>query len=168
MKDIYKNTVLYYILIPVLIAFWPIMIKAVYLPKLVELKQKEQAEFESAQKVADQIIQLDPSRLNVANRENVEVDFDYATVFNKIASQYSIRPNQYSVSEKPAQLSRGKKNQDARVELEGIDLKTFSQFLSTLLQNWSDLECQDIELIQNKGLKDSWNISLRFKYTSSV
>ena len=33
MKDIYKNATLYYILVPIITALWPLFVWGVYLPK---------------------------------------------------------------------------------------------------------------------------------------
>ena len=32
MKDVYKNPILYYILVPVVVALWPLLVWSVYLP----------------------------------------------------------------------------------------------------------------------------------------
>ena len=58
MKDIYKNPTLYYVLVPVVVVLWPLLVWAVYLPEAEENWQDEKAQYKKAQKIIEEILNI--------------------------------------------------------------------------------------------------------------
>ena len=56
------------------------------------------------------------------------------------------------------------KSQSANVTLKQVDLAKFAGFLSTIQLRWSNLQCSKLKLTTKKGLTDTWDIDLEFKY----
>ena len=51
MKDIYKNPIFYYILVPVLITLWPLLIWGVYLPEAERSWKDDEADYKKAKNI---------------------------------------------------------------------------------------------------------------------
>ncbi len=86
MKDIYRNPVFYYILVPVLIGLWPLLLWGVYIPE-VKSNYKEEVElFKDGQEYISNILRLDPGRLEQGQRGGKGAQFDSANAVDKIAS----------------------------------------------------------------------------------
>ena len=56
------------------------------------------------------------------------------------------------------------KSQTANVALKDVDLEKFAKFLSTIQLRWENLQCKRIKLTRKKGLPDTWDVDLVFKY----
>ena len=165
MKDIYKNPILYYILIPALVAIWPLSAR-LYLPKAEKKLKTEKTQHADAQKVITEILTLDRGRLDLADPNTKTAEFDYATVVERVASACGIKSTQYRFSSGPIMTTnRGKtKTQSANVNLKDIEITKSANFLSTLQIRWASLQCETIRLTKKKGLPDKWDVNLRFKY----
>ncbi len=74
MKDIYKNPVLYYILTPVIVCLWPLLVWAVYLPAAEKGKEDHKAQYEKAEAIMMEILTLDPDRRDYADSNDVDID----------------------------------------------------------------------------------------------
>ncbi len=164
MKDIFKNPILYYILIPALVAVWPLLIWAVYLPNTEENSTSLKDQYSSAQVIIQEILRLDPERLEFAGSQNKESKFDYATAIEKVTSSLGISETNYTISSRGARTSGGETSQDAIVKLKEVDIKKSAQFISTLQLHWASLQCTQIKLSKKKDSPDSWDIDLHFKY----
>lgn len=164
MKDIYKNPVLYYILVPCLAALWPLLVWAVYLPAAENDLKKGIAEYKEAQVTIESILELDPTRLENGDPNKAAEKFDYATAVSDIARRCKIPATNYTVSSKPVRVSGGKKSQSAKVVLRDVSIASFADFLSKIQLRWADLECESVTLTQKKGLVDVWKVDLDFKY----
>jgi len=164
MKELYKNPVLYYVLVPVLVALWPLLIWSVYLPKAEEDGIKQEKQYEKAEMVMEQILTLDPERLEYANKKSGDIKFDYTTEIDRIADQCKISEDNYTFSSKPVRTSKGQKSQSATLDLENIDIVKFADFLSKIQLRWASLQCEDVKITKTKGLKDTWRVNLRFTY----
>ena len=161
MKDIYKNPVFYYILIPVLIGLWPLLLWAVYLPEVERSYKNEIKQLEKGQKFISKILKLDPGRLEQGQSGEKGAEFDYANAVDKIASLYNIS---YKISSKPArEASTGQKTKSAAVNLDNVDIAGFAKFLSTIQVRWAKLQCDNITLKKKKGLADKWDIIINFE-----
>ena len=162
MKDIYKNPVFYYILVPVLIGLWPLMLRTVYIPETESTYKDEIEQFEEGQQLIDKILKLDPGRLEQGQTGEKGGQFDYDNAVDKIASLYSIS---YTSSSKPARKATGgQKTKNAAVNLDNVDIASFAKFLSTIQIRWAKLQCENVTLKKNKGLPDKWDILINFKY----
>jgi hypothetical protein len=164
MKDFYKNPALYYILAPVLVALWPLLIWGVYLPAAEHKWQVEKSQYNEGQKIITEILALDPDRLKFTDVNSTSVDFDYASAIDKTAGSCGIPPANYRLSSGVIITSAGQKSQSAKVSLKGIDVTQFAKFLSTVQLRWANLQCTQVKLTKKKGLPDSWDVDLDFKY----
>ena len=164
MKEIYKNPVLYYILVPVLIVLWPLLVHMVYLPQTERLMEKDMEQYSKAEEIMIKILEIDPGRLELADSKKGSAKFDYATAVDKAARKCRISPTNYNISSKPARISSGQKSQRAKVVLKEVDILKFAEFLSAIQLRWANLKCEKVTLTEKKGVKDIWKIDLDFKY----
>jgi len=165
MKEIYKNPVFYYIAVPSLIALWPLLILAVYLPNVEESMSKEWSEYKRAEKTMGEILTLDRDRLNSAGAQAGAAKFDYATAVENIANSCGISSINYNISAKPVRRATGgQKTQSAMVMLKKVDVTKFAKFLSTIQLRWANLQCESVTLTRQKGFADLWKADLEFKY----
>jgi hypothetical protein len=164
MKDIYKNPIFYYILAPALATLWPIIIWGVYLPASQKGLDSDMEQYLKAQQLTDELIKLDPDRLNYTKGKDTAAGFDYATAVKQTADFCSIADSSYTMSSGIIVKTEGKKNQSANVSLKAVEIKTAARFLSTIQLRWSGLQCTKINFKKNKGVKDAWDVDLTFKY----
>ncbi|MGA1979781.1 MAG: hypothetical protein ABSG99_04340 [Sedimentisphaerales bacterium] len=164
MKQIYKNPALYYILAPVLVALWPLLIWGVYLPAAGRNWQVEKAQYSEAQGIIAEILAIDPDRLEFVDSNNTAAEFDYASAIEKTAGSCGIPPTNYKLSSGIITSTGGQKSQSAKVGLKQVDITKFAKFLSTLQLRWANLQCSQVKLTKKKGLPDIWDVDLDFKY----
>ena len=164
MKDIYKNPTLYYILVPVVVVLWPLLVWAVYLPDAEENWQDEKAQYNKAQKIIEEILNIDPDRLAFVDSKTNAAEFDYANVVDRVATSCKISSTNYELSSKPTRTSKGQKTQSCHVELKQVDITRFARFLSTIQLRWANLQCENVTLTKGKGRPDMWKVDLDFKY----
>jgi hypothetical protein len=164
MKDFYKNPTLYYILTPVIVALWPLLIWGVYLPAAGHSWQVETSRYSEGQNIIKEILALDPDRLKFADSNNASAEFDYAGAIEKTAGLCKIPPTNYKLSSGIIITSAGQKSQSAKVGLKQVDITKFAKFLSTLQLRWANLQCAQVKLTKKKGLPDTWDVDLDFKY----
>jgi hypothetical protein len=164
MKDVYKNPNFYYILVPVILALWPLLVWAVYLPGAHNKFDEEQGQYDEAQKIITEILTLDPDRLQSPDAKGRAAGFEYAAEVDKVARLCGIPPSAVEISSKPKRPAKGQTTQNCRVVLKEVNIATFAKFLSELQLRWVDLHCENIALRKLKGLPDSWKVDLNFKY----
>ena len=164
MKDIYKNPIFYYILVPVVSALWPAIVWTAYLPQTEKNWENEKARYEKSQKIIQEILTLDPERLDFSGRKDTAAQFNYAAVVDDIARTCKIPSVNYNISSKPPRKSGGQKTQSCQVTLKEVDITSFSEFLSTIQLRWANLQCESVKLTKKKGLPDAWKVDLDFKY----
>lgn len=164
MKDLYKNPILYYVLLPVLAALWPLLIWGVYLPHAQKDIQQQPKQYNKARKTIKKILTLDPDRLKIKGKGKQAAEFDYASVVNRTARQFKIRPANCTVNSKPIRIANKQKSRSALVILKEIDIKRLAQFLSTIQLHWANLQCEQLTLTKLKDKPDSWKAALNFKY----
>jgi len=161
-KDIFRNPTLYYILVPIIVALWLLLIWGVYLPKAERSWQAEKAQYIKAEKIMTEILNLDPERL--ADSTTASAEFDYISAIDKIASRFKISATNYNISSKPIRIKSGQKSQACQVVLKQVDITSFANFLSALQLRWAGLQCEKVTLTKVKGLPDMWKVDLGFKY----
>jgi hypothetical protein len=165
MKDIYRNPILYYALIPVLAALWPLALFLVYLPRAEQNMQDEEKQYARAQEVITEILTLDPERLEFADSNAAASEFDYATVVDRIANSCGIPATDYKVSSKPPRTSSsGQKSQTAKITINQADIARFARFLSSIQFRWPGLQCETVVLTKAEGVPDRWKADLDFRY----
>jgi hypothetical protein len=164
MKDIHKNPTLYYILVPIMVALWPLIIKGIYLPNTERSLNEEVNNYKQARNNIAEILLLDGGRLDFSDSKTGASEFDYVDAVDKVADLCKISPAKYQLSSKPI-ISRDKqKSQNCYVALTDVNIATFAKFLSTIQLRWARLECVDVRLTKKKGLADTWKVDLNFKY----
>jgi hypothetical protein len=163
MKDIFRNPVLYYILVPVIIALWPLLVWAVYLPETGRSLDRDIEQYKKAQKNIEGILSLDADRLQLADAKAGAVEFDYFNEVYRIATVSGI-PHAKCKLNSGLIIPGEQKSQTAKVNFSDVDIVKFARFLSTIQLRWANLQCTRIRLSMNKGLPDSWDVDLDFKY----
>ena len=164
MKDVLRNPVFYYIVVPAAVAVWPVLIWLVYLPKAEENWIAEKNQYIKAQKVITQILELDPERLDFTGSETASTEFDYSVVVDRIAGLCGISSTNYELSSKPVRSSKGQKSQDCAVILKKVGVAKFAKFLSAIQLRWANLQCSNVTIRREKGLPDTWKVTLDFRY----
>ena len=164
MKDIYKNPILYYMLVPIMVALWPLFVRSVYLPDAERSWQDEKNRYNKAQKIIAEILALDPDRLEFADSKAIAAEFDSASAVEKIASLCGISSTSYKLSSGIIITSGGRKSQSANVVLKDVDITRIARFLWTIQLRWASLQCVRLKLTQKKGLPDKWDADMDFKY----
>ncbi|OHB63193.1 MAG: hypothetical protein A2168_03435 [Planctomycetes bacterium RBG_13_50_24] len=164
MKNIYRNPMLYYILVPCLAALWPLLVGVVYLSAAKHGFEDEKKAYNEAELKIAAILALDPTRLELSDPNQTDEKFDYATTVSGVARRCNIAPTDYTVSSKPVRTSGGKKSQNAMVVLKQVDIGSFAEFLSQIQLRWANLQCESVTLTKKKGLPDAWKVDLDFKY----
>ncbi|MHC4624529.1 MAG: hypothetical protein ACYS4W_11580 [Planctomycetota bacterium] len=145
MKDVYKNPNLYYVLVPVVLAMWPLLVWAVYLPGAERKFGEEKEQSEEARKKITEILTLDPGRLTSTGADGHAAEFEYATEVDKVARSCGIPASAYQLISKPKRRAKGQTTQNCRVVLKEVDIA-------------------DLTLTKLKGLPDAWKVGLNFKY----
>jgi len=166
MKDIYKNPTLYYILVPIVVALWPLFVGGVYLPNAKRSLKNEKEAYSEAQEKMLEILTLDPARLEFTDTNRAPAEFAYVSAVAKVAGSCRIPSANYKVSSGPVITKQGKKSQTATVSLKDVDIVKFVKFLSTIQLRWADLECTQLRKLKKKeGFPDRWDVDLEFKYS---
>jgi hypothetical protein len=164
MKDIYKNPLFYYILIPAVAAIWPAVMWGVYLPGTSIALNDDIEQYKKAMQLFEELRNVDPERLDFAKEKGAKADFDYAAAVQQTASFCSIPAANCEFSSNAITTSEGQKSQTANVSLKDIDITKAARFLSTIQLRWPGLQCTKINLRKKKGLPDSWDADFTFKY----
>jgi hypothetical protein len=162
MKDIYKNPLLYYIGIPLVVALWVLLVRGVYLPRSQKAVKDKENEYNKAYAQMEEIIKLDPDRATDSNEAPQQ--FSYSDEVYRVAKIYNIPASKCTQSSKGIVKTRDQKTQGATVVLQDIDVESFAKFLSALQFRWPGLECERIKLTQTKGPPDTWRIDITLKY----
>lgn len=164
MKDIYKNPIFYYILVPTIAAIWPAVIWGIYLPSTRSSFNKDKEQYAAAQQAIGELLAVDPERLKFTREKGASSGFDYATAVQKTAELCSVGAGSYKLSSGIIITSGGQKSQSANISLKDVDITKAARFLSAIQLKWSGLQCTKVTLRKKKGLPDAWDIDLTFKY----
>jgi len=164
MKDIYKNPTLYYILVPAIVALWPLLVWAVYLPDAKSNLNSDVGQYEKAEKTMDMILTLDSDRRQLADTKTGTTEFDYVKEVYRIAALSGIPPGNCKLNSAVPIKSGEQKSQSAKVTFKDVDIVTFAKFLSNIQLRWANLQCTKVTLTKKKGLPDTWDVDLDFKY----
>jgi len=164
MKDIYKNPTLYYILVPVIVALWPLLVWAVYLPNSEKSLDNDINQYEKAQQRIASILTLDPHRLDLADAKTGAVVFDYVNEVYRIAVQSGISQANCKINSGIIIKTREQKSRSAKVAFKDVNIVKFAKFLSSIKLRWANLQCTRVKLTKKKGLLDTWDVDLDFKY----
>jgi hypothetical protein len=165
MREIYRNPILYYLLIPLLVALWPLLVWGVYLPGAKRQQDRDQSLYTDGQTCIVEILTLDPGRLNSADTSRVALEeFSYGSALDRVANLCKIPASNWTSDAGNIISPQGKKRQDAVVKLSNVTIVQAAKFLSTMQISWATLECDKIKLTKKKGLPDQWDVDLFFTY----
>ena len=164
MRELYRNPMLYYVLVPILVIIWPLLVWGYYLPKGQEALQKDQGLFSKAQDLMVELINKDPERLTAAEESQKLGKFTYAEAVDRVANLCRIPSGSWNQQVGPIVNSGGKRTQQARVSLSDVSVVQAAKFLSTIQAMWVTLTCDSVKLSKREGMPDQWNMDLNFKY----
>jgi hypothetical protein len=164
MREIYKNPVLYYLLIPVLVGLWPLLVWGVYLPRNEQQRDVEQSLLVEGQTHIVDILRIDPERLNLVDANEVTVEFSYGRAIDRVANLCAIPASSCDYSAGNIVEVSGKKRQEARIKLTNVSIVQAAKFLSTFQSMWATLTCDKVKLTKKKGMPDQWDVDFNFLY----
>jgi hypothetical protein len=165
MKDIYKNPILYYIVVPVIAGLWPLLVWAIYLPAAQKDVEEQIAQYKKAEPIMMEILTLEPDRLEFADANDTAADFTYGEAIDRVASLCRIPPSKYNLSSAMIITTNDKKSQSASVDLKQVDIRKFARFLSMMQLRWANLQCEQLKLTKKQNLPDNdmWDVDIKFK-----
>ncbi len=162
MQELYKNPMVYYILIPCLVLAWPAFMMLKYMPSIHNERDTWMGYVEDANDLIIEILTLDPERLNYAGKQGEAVEFEYNKALYDVANSLRIA-NDYTF--RPGATTSGiQKKKMGDVTLDNINITQCSLFLSTLQMRWNGLECTKLGLTNKKTMKDRWDATMSFVY----
>ena len=166
MRDIYKNPILYYIVVPVIVGLWPLLIWAIYLPDAQKDIHDQMDQYKQAEPIMIEILTLEPDRLEFADANDTAAEFTYGEAIDRIASLCRIPPSKYNLSSAMVMTTKGQKSQSASIDLKEIDIRKFSRFFSMMQLRWPNLQCERLKLSkkQNHPDNDMWDVDIELKY----
>jgi hypothetical protein len=155
---------LYYLIVPLLVVVWPLLVWAVYLPGAEKSLEDEAALcIEGRTHVVD-ILLNDPDRLDLARDAEIVGEFSYAKAIDRVANLCRIPATKCTYNAGAVIKSNNKRRRNARVKLTDIDIVQAATFLSTIQSTWVNLECDMAKLTKKKGLPDQWDVDFNFWY----
>ncbi len=166
MKDLHKNPILYYILVPVLAGIWPLLVWATYLPDAKRVLSNEVGASQDVQAQALDILRLDPDRVDLADANDAGDEFSYATAVDKVAGICSIPASKYKLNTGMIITKDKQKSQSAHLRLEQVGMVQFARFLSLIQLRWGTLQCDSATLskVKAEAQPDIWTVEIDFKY----
>jgi hypothetical protein len=164
MRDIHRNPILYYLLIPVLIGMWPLLVWGVYLPATQRDCDKDHSLLVEAQMHIISILEIDPDRINPADSNRVVGEFAYGKAVDSTANLCGIPAGNCRFSAGDIMNVSGKRRRDAMVKLKDIGIVQIAKFLSYIQSTWVNLQCDEVKLTRRKGMPDQWDVDLSFIY----
>lgn len=100
MRDFHRNPIFYYLIIPLLIGVWPLLVWAVYLPAAERDRESDYRELIEAQTQIMGILEIDPDRMNT-DPNRVVGEFAYGKAVDRAANLCSIPATHCIVSAGP-------------------------------------------------------------------
>ena len=166
MRDIYKNPILYYVAVPVLVGLWPLLVWAVYLPAAQDSVTEQMDQYKQAELVMMEILTLDPERLEFTEPNETDTEFTYDGAVFSVANSCNISAGNRAVRTGIKVTTREQKSQTANVDLKQVGIVKFTEFLSKMQVLWVDLQCESVKLTKKENLPDNdmWDVDIKFKY----
>lgn len=164
MQEIYKNPMLYYVLAPIAVLAWPLLVWGVYLPRAQSDWDKDQGFYQEATGHLLEILERDPDRLERAKVTQSLGKFTYHEAVDRVANLCRIPSGKVDLrTGLPIKVSK-KEVQQARVSLSDIGIVQAAKFLSTIQSDWVNLTCERVKLSKKDGMPDQWDMDLTFRY----
>jgi hypothetical protein len=164
-KKLIRDPKLYYIIVPVVCAIWPLWVGVFALPSAQTTWEQDKQSYERIEKVVEQIHRLDPERFAAAQDQGKVAAFSYPAAVEQVAKFCNIPSTEYKLQSSAVMKAKeGQQTQDADITLKQVDVATFAKFLSTMQLRWADLQCVSLKLTKQKGAADLWKADMKFKY----
>lgn len=165
MKDLYKNPILYYVLAPVIIGLWPLLVWAIYLPDAQKNVNEYINQYQKAEPVMMEILTLDPDRLDFVDSNDNAPEFSWTSV-DQVANRCKIPEKKCELRSGMKITSGGQVNQSATVNLREVGITEFAEFLSMIQLRWVNLQCERVKMTKKQNLPDNdlWDMDITFKY----
>jgi hypothetical protein len=164
MREIYRNPVLYYLLIPALVAMWPLLVWGLYLPRAQRSQETEYSLYIEGQNHIIDILQIDPDRLKFVDPSEESGEFSYVKAVDRVANLCRIPAGGCKYTAGNIINAGGKRRQDARVKVTDVSVVQAARFLSTIQSMWVNLTCEKVKLTRKKGMADQWDVDFTFLY----
>ena len=164
MREIYKNPMLYYVLAPILVLLWPLLVWGLYLPEAQSEWDRDKASAEEAKALILDIVEKDPKRLDVVKDARSLGKFTYAEAVDRAANLCRIPSGSVDLRTGNMRPSGGNQTQHAHVSLTDIGIVQAARFLSTIQSTWVNLTCERVKLSAKEGMPDQWDMDLDFDY----
>ncbi|MCX5646861.1 MAG: hypothetical protein NTZ17_19610 [Phycisphaerae bacterium] len=165
MRELHKNPMLYYLLIPVLVGMWPLLVWGVYLPRAEHGREIEGGLCVQGQTSVLEILKIDPDRPNMTTTNPMPPEFSYSAAVTRVANLCKIPSSGWGCKAGKPMVASGKKRQDARVKLTAVSISQAAKFLTTIQSMWpSRLTCENLKLQKKKGMPDQWDVDFSFLY----
>ena len=169
MKDILKKYSIYiYIILPVIIAIWPALVLAMYLPAAQDQLKNDIKAYSDANDLMLDILLLSPERVEPDDPNEEKVEFLFDNVIVEVATSCGIHPSKYDWNTGKDIETKGSKTKTASVTLSKIDVTSFAKFLSVIQTRWPKLVCNKVKLTKKPNTPNEWDINLEFKYFYTV
>jgi hypothetical protein len=163
-KEQLKNPMVYTVAVPAIAALWMFYAWFVAYPSSQARYKASYTDFQESQKSLEQIINLEPQRLQYQHEKGKTSDFDYTNVIGDFAKQFGIAPSDYTLVVRGATKRAGQTIKSADMSIKTIDMENLCKFVSAVLQRWPELECERLSIDKSSAGKNSWKVSLRFTY----
>jgi hypothetical protein len=164
MRDIYRNPIFYYVLVPILVSLWPLLVWCMYLPRAEKAWDEDQKSYADATASILNILERDPDRLKIVQGTKSLGKFAYAEAVDRAVNLCGIRSSQYTLSSGQMVTTGKKESQQARVGLVGVGIVQAAKFLSTIQSMWVNLNCERLKLTKKPGAPDQWDMDMTFRY----
>jgi hypothetical protein len=165
-KELIRDPRLYYILVPLVCALWPLWVGVMALPSAQKTWADEKDSYAQAEKIIAEICRLDPERFTAAQNQGKDAAFSYPAVINQVAGSCGIPAPDVILHGVSGVIKskEGQQTQQAQVTLKQVSIATFAKFLSTMQLRWADLQCTSLKLTKQKGAPDLWKADMALKY----
>ncbi len=164
MQEFYKKSNFYFVLIPAIATLWAVLTWTVSNPIAAKEWTRAQENYKQAQQITAKIIDIDPERLEFEKQKGKSAQFDYATTVVKYAQQWNIPLSNYSFQSGRDMKRAGRKTKGASIQINQTDVTTFTQFLSSMMYRWPDLQCDQLKFTKQKNALDSWKVDIKLTY----
>jgi hypothetical protein len=164
MREIYTNPMTYYLVAPILVAIWPVLVALVYLPDAQDSVEADRALCIEGQVAILDILKYDPDRLIFSNDKSVSGEFSFDKAIDRVANLCSIRSTHCDYTSGGIAGS-DKKTQNAKVTLKAVGIIQAAKFLSDIQSMWVGLKCDQVKLTKKEGVPDQWDAEMKFRYS---
>jgi len=164
MKEFYKQPNFYFIIVPALAAIWTVATWAFSIPTAEKKWQRNFDHYTDAQTQIERILALDPERLDAEKQNGQSAQFDFAVSVENFARAWKIPSSNYSLQAGREIKRAGRMTKSATLQINPLDIETFTQFLTALMYRWPDLQCDTLKLTKQKDGPDSWKADIKLTY----